>query len=134
MRSPYTNPTSELSGLGLSFSHWQWLPSLKAQWELVGERFPSATRSAVVRLMQPRDMSFETSFALAYPFEKPHPALSATREARQMVDETVALMYRAIADDVHLHVIVNNRVWGNAPELARTLAHRFLDFAERRGA
>lgn len=120
--------------LGFSFSHWQWLPPLKAQWELVGERFTSGTGAAVVRLMQPREMTFEASFRLAYPFEAPSPALSATREARQMVDEAVALMYRAVDAGVDLHVIGNNRAWGNTPDLARTLAHRFLDFAERRGA
>jgi hypothetical protein len=87
-----------------------------------------------VRLIQPRDMTFDESFRLAYPFEAPHPALSATPAARRMVDETVALMYQAIEAGVTLHVIGNNRAWGNTPDLARTLALRFLDFAERKGA
>lgn len=121
-------------GIGWSFSHWQWLPTLKNQWELAGEHFTSDTREAVVRLMQPRDMTFDESFRLAHPFEKPSPALSATPAARRMVDETVALMYRAIEAGVTLHVVGNNRAWGNTPDLARTLALRFLDFAERRGA
>ena len=34
---------------------------------------------------------------------------------------------------VRLDTIANNRAWGNSPDLARTLAHRFLDAAERRG-
>ena len=40
----------------------------------------------------------------------------------------------AIEAGVTLDVIGNNRAWGNTPDLARTLAHRFLDFAERKGA
>jgi len=120
--------------LGFSFSHWQWLPTLKDQWTMVGERFTSATGTAVFRLMQPREMTYDESWRLAYPFEAPNPALSETPAARRMVDEAVALMYRAVDAGVTLHVVGNNRAWGNAPDLLRTLAHRFLDFAERKGA
>ena len=81
--------------------------------------------------MTPREMKFAESFALAYPFEGPAPALAETAEARQLVDETTALLYRAVADGVLLNLIANNRAWGNAPDLARTLADRFLDFADR---
>lgn len=119
--------------IGFCFSHWQWLPPLIDQWDLVGRQFTSASGDAVVRLVQPRDMSYDASFALAYPFEAPHPALSETPDARRMVDETTALMHQATAAGVTLHVVGNNRAWGNTPDLLRTLAHRFLDFAERRG-
>jgi hypothetical protein len=120
-------------GLGFCFSHWQWLPTLGDQWRLVGERFTSGTGTAVVRLMQPREMTFDESFRLAHPFDAPVPELSETGAAKRMVDEAVALMYKAIDAGVTLHVVGNNRAWGNTPDLARTLAHRFLDFAERRG-
>jgi hypothetical protein len=121
-------------GLGFCFSHWQWLPTLGDQWRLVGERFTSGAGEAVVRLMQPREMTFDESFALAYPFDKPAPELSETGAARRMVDEAVAIAYRAVEAGVTVHVVGNNRAWGNTPDLARTFAHRFLDFAERRGA
>ena len=120
--------------LGFCFSHWQWLPTLGDQWRLAGERFTSGAGTAVVRLMQPREMTYDESFRLAHPFDAPVPELSETGAARRMVDEAVALMYRAIGDGVTLHVVGNNRAWGNTPDLARTLAHRFLDVAERRGA
>ena len=84
--------------------------------------------------MQPREMTFDESFRLAHPFDKPVAALSETGSARRMVDEAVALMYQAVGAGVTLHVVGNNRAWGNTPDLARTLANRFLDFAERRGA
>lgn len=120
--------------VGFCFSHWQWLPPIIDQWRLVGERFTSASGSAVLRLVQPRDMDYATSWRLAYPFEGPAAGLSDTREARRMIDEATALMYQAIAAGVTLDVVGNNRAWGNTPDLARTLAHRFLDFAERKGA
>ena len=120
--------------VGLCFSHWQWLPPLVDQWRMAGERFTAAGRTAIVRLIQPRDMTFDASWRLAYPFDAPAPGLSDTPEARRMIDEATALMYQAVEAGVTLDVIGNNRIWGNTPDLARTLAHRFLDFAERRGA
>lgn len=121
----------EARGLGFVFSHWTWLPALKAQWALAGERFTAANGEAVLRLLSPREMRFEDSFALAYPFEAPAPALAATPQARQMVDEATALLYKAVAAGVTMNAITSNRAWGNAPDLARTLAARFLDFADR---
>ena len=119
--------------LGFCFSHWQWLPPLIDQWRVVRGQFTSATGEAVVRLMQPRDMTFEESFRLAHPFDAPAPGLADTAQAHQMVEETTALAVRAAEAGVTLHVIANNRAWGNAPDLARTVALRFLDAAERRG-
>ena len=119
--------------IGRVFSHWTWLPSLQDQWQLADEQFTSASGEAVVRLMNPRNMKFDEAFALAYPFEGPAPALSETPEARRMIDETTALAYKAVEQDVTLNVIANNRAWGSSPHLAQTVAHRFLDFAERKG-
>jgi hypothetical protein len=62
------------------------------------------------------------------------PELAATPQARQMVDEATALLYKAVEADVTMNAITSNRAWGNAPDLARTLADRFLDFADRFGA
>lgn len=131
-------------GLGFVFSHWTWLPPLRDQWRLAGERLLAATGGsgtpeavapeAVVRLMNPREMSYDDALRLAYPFDAPVPALAETPQARQMVDDATALAYRAVADGVTLNVIANNRAWGSSPHLAQALAQRFLDFAERRGA
>jgi len=124
----------ETRGLGFVFSHWTWLPPLKEQWLLTGERFTAASGEAVLRLMSPREMRFDRSLALAHPFDRPVPELAATPQARQMVDEATALLYKAVEADVTMHAIASNRAWGNAPDLARTLADRFLDFADRYGA
>jgi uncharacterized protein YecE (DUF72 family) len=124
----------ETRGLGFVFSHWQWLPALKEQWALAGERFTAANGEAVLRLLAPREMRYERSLALAHPFDAPVPELAATPQARQMVDEATALLYKAVEADVTMNAITSNRAWGNAPDLARTLADRFLDFADRFGA
>jgi len=116
------------------FSHWQYLPSIKEQWERVGGRFTAADGNVVLRLLNPRGMSYGEAFAAAYPFEKPAPELAETSQARQMIDETTALAYRAIEADATLNVIANNRAWGNSPDLAAAVAARFLDFAPEKGA
>ncbi|MEM0963570.1 MAG: DUF72 domain-containing protein, partial [Bacteroidota bacterium] len=102
--------------LGFCFSHWQWLPPLIDQWRLVAERFTSASGTAILRLIQPRDMAFDASWKLAYPFEGPASGLSDTRDARRMIDEATALTYQAVEAGVTLDVIGNNRAWGNTPD------------------
>ena len=124
----------EERGLGFVFSHWQYLPSIKEQWERVGGRFTAADGNVVLRLLNPRGMSYGEAFAAAYPFERPVPELSETPQALQMIDETTALAYRALDADRTLNVIANNRAWGNSPALAQAVAARFLDFAVERGA
>ncbi len=121
-------------GLGFVFSHWQYLPPIKEQWERVGGRLTAADGNAVLRLLNPRGMSYGDAFAAAYPFEEPVPALAETGQARQMVDEATALAYRAVEAGRTLNVIANNRAWGNSPALAQAVAARFLDFASARGA
>ncbi|MEP0546426.1 MAG: DUF72 domain-containing protein [Rhodothermales bacterium] len=120
-------------GLGFVFSHWQYLPAIKEQWERVGGRLTSANGDVVLRLLNPRGMAYGEAFAAAYPFEGPAEALAGTTQARQMVDEATALAYRTIDADGTLLVIANNRAWGNSPDLAAAVAARFLDFADQRG-
>ncbi|MDX1530501.1 MAG: DUF72 domain-containing protein, partial [Rhodothermales bacterium] len=86
----------EAEGLGFVFSHWQYLPSIKEQWERVGGRLTAADGNVVLRLLNPRGMSYADAFAAAYPFERPVPELAETKQARQMIDEATALAYRAI--------------------------------------
>ena len=119
--------------LGFCFSHWQWLPPLIDQWRLVQGQFTSASGQAVLRLMQPRDMPYAESYRLAHPFAEPAAGLADTEQARRMVEEATALAVRAAQAGVTLNVIANNRAWGNAPDLARTVARRFLDAAATRG-
>ena len=119
-------------GLGHVFSHWTWLPAIRQQWARCGERFSAADDEVVARLLTPRDMRYADAYAAAHPFDAPVPDLAETEQAHDMVLDTTALAYRAQAQSARLNVMANNRAWGNAPELARTIAHRILDEEERR--
>ncbi|MDQ7041230.1 MAG: DUF72 domain-containing protein [Rhodothermus sp.] len=119
-------------GLGFVFSHWTWLPPLRRQWRLCGERFTAADRNAVVRLLTPLQMTYAEAYVRAYPFDRPVPELAGTRQARDMVLDATALVFRAAMEGVTVNVIANNRAWGNAPDLARTIARRVLEEVRRR--
>lgn len=119
-------------GLGFVFSHWTWLPAIRKQWQLCGERFTAADDQVVARLLTPRDMKYAEAYAAAHPFDEPAAELSETKQAHDMVLDATALAYQAEAHNARLNLIANNRAWGNAPELARTIAHRILDEEERR--
>lgn len=119
-------------GLGHVFSHWTWLPAIRKQWTMCGERFTAADGQVVSRLLTPRDMRYAEAYAKAYPFDEPKPELSETKQAQDMVLDATALAYRAEAQTALLNVMANNRAWGNAPDLTQTIAHRILDEEERR--
>ena len=114
----------EDAGFGHVFSHWQYLPPIREQWQKAGQRFTAADGTAVARLLSPLKMSFEDAFAQAYPFEAPVEALVTSEETQRMVLDAVALAFQAERQQAVLQLIVNNRAYGNAPELARRIAHR----------
>lgn len=121
-------------GLGHVFSHWTWLPPIREQWAVCGERLTAADGQVVARLLTPRDVKYAEAYAAAYPFEEPAPGLSETQQAHDMVLDTTALAYRAASQNALLNVIANNRAWGNAPDLTRAIAHRILDEEEGRAS
>ena len=114
-------------GIGYVFSHWTYLPPLHKQWKLCGERFTARNREAVVRLMTPLRMTYAEAYARAFPFDKPVPELANTPQAQRMIEDTVELAFYAIEQEVTLNIIANNRAYGNAPELARAIALRFIE-------
>jgi uncharacterized protein YecE (DUF72 family) len=131
LKDPYFDWLDE-RGLGHVFSHWTWLPAIRRQWAMCGERFTADNDQVVARLLTPRDMKYADAYAKAYPFDEPVAELSETEQAHDMVLDATALTYRAQAQNARLNVIANNRAWGNAPDLVRTIAHRILDEEERR--
>ncbi len=119
-------------GLGFVFAQWQYLPPIREQWQKCGQRFTAADGNAVCRLLSPRGLSFEDAFAKAYPFEGPVPEWENAPETQRMILDAVALLYRAETVDATLNLIVNNRVYGNAPALAQRIASRVLDEEDKR--
>lgn len=112
----------ERYGVGQVLSHWTWLPPLRQQVRISGGRFLRPGRSVVVRLMTPRGVRYEEAYAKAFPFDRLVDGMLQT----SMIEDTVWLMERCIREDVRAFVIVNNRAGGNAPEIARLIAQRFL--------
>jgi uncharacterized protein YecE (DUF72 family) len=112
----------EKHGVGQVLSHWTWLPPLARQFSMAGRRFLNPAGKAIIRLMTPRGMRYEEAYAKAFPFS----ALVEGLMDPRMVEETAALMKRALEDNVHIHVIINNRAGGNAPRIAQEVAGRFL--------
>lgn len=121
----------ETTGLGFVYSHWTWLPSIKSQWKDSG-RFTAADSNVVLRLLTPRKMTYADAYALAHPFDKVVSELSEAYGALEMIDESVALTFKAIESGTTINVIANNRAWGNAPELSAEIAKRLLEFERRR--
>ncbi|MFP4228315.1 MAG: DUF72 domain-containing protein, partial [Salinivenus sp.] len=109
-------------GLGHVFSHWTWLPAIRDQWAQCGEHFSAANDQAVTRLLTPRNTKYADAYAMAYPFDKPVSEITDTDQAHDMVLDATALTYRAQDQNVLLNVVANNRAWGNAPDLARTIS------------
>ncbi len=121
-------------GIGFVFSHWTWLPPIRKQWALSGERFTAADRQIVVRLLTPLDVPYAEAYARTHPFDAVVDEVANSPQAQRMVLDTTALAFRAEAEDAELNVITNNRAWGNAPELSRAIARRILDEEERRSS
>ena len=114
-------------GIGFVFSHWTWLPPLRKQWRMSGQRFTAADGNVVTRLLTPLNVKYADAYAMAYPFDKPVPEITTTPQARYMQKDVGELLKQAEQRGMLLNVLVNNRVWGNAPALARELATRIVD-------
>lgn len=122
------------AGIGFVFSHWTWLPQIREQWRMCGQRLTAADGSVVARLLTPLRVPYAKAYANAYPFDKAVPAIAETKQAREMVLDATALAYQAQAHGGVLYLMCNNRAWGNAPALAQAVAHRILDEEERRAS
>jgi uncharacterized protein YecE (DUF72 family) len=108
-------------GVGQALTHWTWLPPLSEQFARAGERFFNEGGEVLIRLMTPHGTRYEDAYAKAHPFDRLVPGMLSER----MLDETAAIMRRAVAAERHVTVIVNNRSGGNAPLIAEELAARF---------
>ncbi len=109
-------------GVGQVFSRWTWLPPLPKQLARAKGRFFSRARDCVIRVMTPIGMRYEEAYAKAFPFDRMVDDLFQSA----LVDETIHIVRAAIEQNVTVNVVINNRAGGNAPLIARQLAHRFL--------
>ena len=77
-------------------------------------------------------MPYADAYAVAHPFDRVVPELTDAPGASTMIDEAVALCFKAMENETTIDLITNNRAWGNAPELAKEIARRLLEFERRR--
>ena len=122
----------ETTGIGHVYSHWTWLPPIRKQWKMSGERFTSASGDAIVRLLTPLRVTYADAYARTTPFDRVNPEIAASDQARRMIEDTAALAFKSIDQGKTLNIIANNRAWGNAPDLAATVAERVIAEMRRR--
>jgi uncharacterized protein YecE (DUF72 family) len=106
--------------VGLVFSHWTWLPPLRKQFAKVGERFLNSGHQVVNRLITPLRMSYEESYAKAFPFDK----MASGMLDPEMIEDVALIMNEAIKEKIQVNLIINNRAGGNAPLIAQKIADR----------
>lgn len=108
-------------GAGIVLSHWTWLPRLMTQHEKAGGRILNAGGMMVIRLLTPRRMRYEDSYAKAFPFDRMVDGMMS----HAMIEDTAGVMKDAIRQGCTVTVIVNNRAGGNAPLMAREIVKAF---------
>ena len=67
-------------------------------------------------------MSYEQSYAKAFPFDK----MVGGMLDQEMIEDTAKIVNEAIRDNVQFNLIINNPTGGNAPLIAQTIAARLL--------
>ncbi len=110
----------EKHGVGLVYSHWTWLPPLSKQFSKTKGRFFNSGGDGLIRLMTPLRMSYEDSYARAYPFDK---MVDGMMNA-EMIDDAVEIILEGIRQRKRMRLIINNRAGGNAPMIAQQIADR----------
>jgi uncharacterized protein YecE (DUF72 family) len=129
LQGPYFK-VLERFGVGQVYSHWTWLPSLRAQFLKGGQRFLNRSGQCVLRLMTPKGMRYEEAYSRAHPFDNEINGMMSPG----MVEETAGLMLAAIREGVTANVVINNRAGGNAPVIAQKVSRRFSELLSVDGA
>jgi hypothetical protein len=112
--------TLDKQGVGNVLSHWTWLPPLRKQFLKADRMFCNSGKKFVIRLLTPLRMNFNESYAKTFPFDKLVPDLLNP----EMISETVEIMKKGIKAGVDVYLIINNRICGNAPLVAKEIAEK----------
>jgi len=110
----------EKHGVGLVYSHWTWLPPLSKQFSKTKGRFFNSEGDSIIRLMTPLRMSYEESYAKAFPFDKMVDGMMNP----EMIDDTIQIIMEGIRRRKRMNLIINNRAGGNGPIIAQEIAKR----------
>lgn len=107
-------------GVGLVYSHWTWLPPLRKQFAKAKAEFFNSGKQVIIRLITPLRMSYEESYAKAFPFDK----MVGGMLDPEMIEDILPIINEAVKDKYRVNLIINNRVGGNAPLIAQMIAHK----------
>jgi uncharacterized protein YecE (DUF72 family) len=110
----------EKHGVGLVYSHWTWLPPLSKQLSKTKGGFFNSGEECIIRLMTPLRMSYEDSYAKAFPFDKMVDGMMS----HEMIDDTVEIIKEGIKRRKRMNLIINNRAGGNGPIIAQEIAKK----------
>jgi len=113
----------EKHGVGLVYSHWTWLPPLSKQFSKTKGKFFNSGGDYVIRLMTPLRMSYEDSYAKAFPFDKMKDGMMNP----EMIDDAIEIIKEGIRRRKRMNLIVNNRAGGNGPIIAQQIATRLQE-------
>ena len=113
----------EKHGVGVVYSHWTWLPPLSKQFSKTKRRFFNSGGDCIVRLMTPLRMSYEDSYAKAFPFDKMVDGMMNP----VMIDDAVEIIMEGIRQRKRMRLIINNRAGGNGPIIAQEIAKRLRE-------
>jgi hypothetical protein len=91
-------------------------------------RFFNSGNQVVIRLITPLRMSYEESYAKAFPFGKMVSGMLDTG----MIEDTAKIVNEATKDKVQVYLIINNRAGGNAPLIAEKIAARIHSEKQQR--
>jgi hypothetical protein len=113
-------------GVAHVYNHWSYMPPLAEQHNRMGSLTAPFT---VLRLLTPLKMSYETAKKRADPYT------TIVQELPEMRPETVELVRKALAENRHAYVLVNNRT-GSARPVGRLLPypwqfHKHTDVPQR---
>jgi len=113
----------EKRGVGLVYSHWTWLPPFSKQFSKTKGRFFNSGGDCIIRLMTPLRMSYEDSYAKAFPFDKMVDGMMNP----EMIDDAIEIIMEGVRQRKRMNLIVNNRAGGNAPLIAQQIAKRLQE-------
>jgi len=81
---------------------WVWLPPLRKQFAKVITGFFNFGNQVVIRLITPLRVSYEESYAKAFPFDK---MVSGMLDS-EMIEDTAKIVNEAIKDKVQVNLII----------------------------
>ena len=113
----------EKHGVGLVYSHWTWLPPLSKQFSKTKGRFFNSGEDCIIRLMTPLRMSYEDSYAKAFPFDKMVDGMMNL----DMIDDAIQIIMEGVRQRKKMNLIINNRAGGNAPMIAQQIAKKLQE-------